>query len=330
MSEPTTRAFVAALLFSASCLTCQAVVDSPAPEVRFTSTLNAPAEITTLADLRGSAVLVELWGTWCGPCKAVMPKVKAWHEKYRDRGLVVVGIPINEAEGVVAPYVTKNGIEHVIAFDAGAMKAWGARGVPHSYLLDVDGTIVWAGHPATLPEAELDTVVRDARPFVARLTGQLEPVQALLSADKPGRAHAMLGTMLQSGKLEPAAKTAAETTIARLDAQVQRIVTETAQLRADRRTFAAADRLLAAATSFAGNAHGKALEALVKQLAAAEGGAEALDLARRAQAADALLAKGELDAAEREYRALIEAADADAKAAGRHGQRRVTARRSAK
>jgi thiol-disulfide isomerase/thioredoxin len=46
----------------------------------------------TLADLRGRVVLLDFWATWCGPCRVTIPKLNALHRKYKDRGLVIIGL----------------------------------------------------------------------------------------------------------------------------------------------------------------------------------------------------------------------------------------------
>jgi thiol-disulfide isomerase/thioredoxin len=53
-----------------------------------------------LADLQGKVVLLEFWGSWCGPCVQIMPQLFSMYDKYRDQGLIIIGIHIDEDEGI--------------------------------------------------------------------------------------------------------------------------------------------------------------------------------------------------------------------------------------
>jgi thiol-disulfide isomerase/thioredoxin len=69
---------------------------SAPPEIKVSEWIDQPP--VTLASLRGKVVLLDFWATWCGPCRVSMPKISAMSRRYRDRGLVVIGLTEFEGE----------------------------------------------------------------------------------------------------------------------------------------------------------------------------------------------------------------------------------------
>lgn len=102
----------------------------------------------TLADLRGKVVLVDFWTYSCINCIRTIPYLNAWHEKYADDGLVIVGVHTPEFEfekdyNNVKAAVEKFEIEYPVAQDndKGTWKAYENRYWPRKYLIDNEGYI---------------------------------------------------------------------------------------------------------------------------------------------------------------------------------------------
>lgn len=100
-----------------------------------------------VANLRGDVVLLNVWATWCGPCRAEIPVLKALHDKHRARKFSVVGISVDEKdfEGDVKKYVEAERVQFPIVLDPDGRigNIFQISVLPTSLLLDREGKIVW-------------------------------------------------------------------------------------------------------------------------------------------------------------------------------------------
>jgi thiol-disulfide isomerase/thioredoxin len=117
-------------------------------------TLKTPSgESLSLDSLKGKVILVDFWATWCKPCIASMPDIQKFHEKYQSKGLVVLGISIDDdGPKKVVPFLAKSKTKftYPILLDptGTTWKAWGVKIIPFVALVK-DGQIVaqWSGTP---------------------------------------------------------------------------------------------------------------------------------------------------------------------------------------
>ena len=97
-----------------------------------------------LADLRGKAVWVNFWTTWCPPCQSEVPILRDLSERYKDRGLVLVAISVQETSPAdVAAYAARYQLPYTIGFDGSGkiFHAYKAYGLPTQVFIDPNGVI---------------------------------------------------------------------------------------------------------------------------------------------------------------------------------------------
>ncbi|MBI4055521.1 MAG: TlpA family protein disulfide reductase [Elusimicrobia bacterium] len=123
----------------------------PAPEFE----LSTPrGNLLRLRDMRGSLVLIDFWATWCLPCHESMPSFQKLYEKYKDQGLMVVGINIDTNPKPVSPFLKRLSITYPIALDTqnSVMQSYQVYGIPSLFLIDRKGYIQahWTGYSSEL------------------------------------------------------------------------------------------------------------------------------------------------------------------------------------
>jgi S1-C subfamily serine protease/thiol-disulfide isomerase/thioredoxin len=98
--------------------------------------------------------VVEFWATWCPPCRESIPHLSKLQAKFKDKGVVFVGIS-DEKQQKVEPFVKKMGakMEYAVGLDDNKqtsdayMSAYHQDGIPTAFVIDKTGAVVWAGHP---------------------------------------------------------------------------------------------------------------------------------------------------------------------------------------
>jgi peroxiredoxin len=97
-----------------------------------------------LENYRGRVVVMNLWATWCPPCREEMPALQKLYEEYRAQGVVVLGIDQGEASRVAAKYAREHGVTYPILIDEDQQygRAYAAVGLPTTIVIGRDGHIV--------------------------------------------------------------------------------------------------------------------------------------------------------------------------------------------
>jgi peroxiredoxin len=114
-----------------------------------------------LSELRGSAVLINFWATWCEPCRLEMPLFQDRYELLKDQGFTVLAVNADEPVGTVEEFQQEMGLTFPVLLDVDGQvqRQFRIRGFPTSILLDKEG-VIQAVHIGVLHEDQLDEYLR--------------------------------------------------------------------------------------------------------------------------------------------------------------------------
>ena len=101
----------------------------------------------SLEKMRGKYLLVEFWASWCSPCRAENPNLRAQYEKYHSKGFEVLGVSLDDNKAKWTQAITADNLPWIHVSDLKgwnneAARLYGVRAVPASYLLDPTGKII--------------------------------------------------------------------------------------------------------------------------------------------------------------------------------------------
>lgn len=118
----------------------------------------------SLASLRGKAVVLNFWASWCGPCKDEAPILESAWKRYRDKGVVVLGIDAQDFDVDAQRFVDRAGITYPIVRDkhGSTLGRYGVTGFPETWFVDANGRLVGEHVAGPLTEEELERNIKIA------------------------------------------------------------------------------------------------------------------------------------------------------------------------
>ena len=121
----------------------------------------------TLADFKGKYVYIDMWATWCAPCKREMPYLKELEKKFADAEIVFLGLSVDRDKAKWEEMVrTGNltGVQLYLGAQSRFQKAYNVDGIPRFILLDKEGVII--SNDMTRPSAKETAETLEALPGI--------------------------------------------------------------------------------------------------------------------------------------------------------------------
>lgn len=125
-------------------------------------------QTTRLSDLKGKYVLLQFWGSWCGPCRAENPYLAALYHRYHDRGFEIFSIAIEQNPAAWQRAIQQDGLEwtyHAVElnqFSGPVARLFNIKSIPATFLINPDGVIMGVNLPPSQIQKMLNTALAAA------------------------------------------------------------------------------------------------------------------------------------------------------------------------
>jgi thiol-disulfide isomerase/thioredoxin len=98
----------------------------------------------TLGSLRGKAVLVDFWASWCGPCRQSFPWMNGLQKRYGDKGLAIVAVNLDKDRELASHFLAEVPAAFTVAFDPSGKTAesYRVKALPTTFLVSPDGKLL--------------------------------------------------------------------------------------------------------------------------------------------------------------------------------------------
>ena len=110
------------------------------PSINFEA-VDLDGNIVRLSDLTGKVVLINFWGVWCTSCRQEIPELIALDQRWRDRGLIILGADWGDAPAALPPFVEEFGMSYPVLLDDGLAERYSVIVFPTSVLIDRSGRL---------------------------------------------------------------------------------------------------------------------------------------------------------------------------------------------